>query len=54
MCRSGVACYARLSSRRWKCDGRLRELPDRTDDTENKGRINCNLENAATFFFGPD
>src|SRR5436190_824046 len=52
--RSSVACYARLSSRRWSSDGRLRELADREDDTENKGRINCNLENAATFFFRPD
>src|SRR5437016_10907233 len=52
--RSGVACYARLSSRRWDCHGHLRELQDREDDTQNKGRINCNLENAATFFFRPN
>src|SRR5215469_1264853 len=43
--RCSVACYARLSSRRWGwgCHGRLRELPDREDDTQNRGRINCNL-----------
>src|ERR1700730_6451607 len=51
---SSVACYARLSSRRWDCHGHQRELQDREDDTQNKGRINCNLENAATFFFRPD
>src|SRR5882724_11295317 len=50
---SGVACYARLSSRCWHCHGHQRELQDREDDTQNKGRINCNLENVATFFFRP-
>jgi hypothetical protein len=49
-----MASYARLSSRRLSCDGRLRELADREDDTENKRRVDCNLENAATFFFRPD
>ena len=52
--RLSSACYARLSSSRWSCDGRLRELADREDDTENKGPVNCNLENATTFFFRPD
>ena len=51
---SDVACYAWLSSRSWSCERSLRELPDREDDTEDKGHKNCNLENAATFLLRPD
>ena len=50
---SDVACYAWLSSRSWSCERSLRELPDREDDTEDKGHKNCNVENAATFLLRP-
>jgi hypothetical protein len=50
--RGGVTRYARLESGLRVLHRRLRELPDREGDTENEDRINCNLEHAATFFFG--
>src|SRR5262245_60593332 len=52
LCLSGIACYARIRSRRRDFQRSLCELPDREDDAKNDSRVHEDLEDTAAFFFG--